>query len=131
MLGAWLLNYASSPSDLAAMFANVSSHLKPGGHFVGITPHPAPDLDSFAELFDPTKLDRDQGKYGATVAYAAILPEGYGYRTKVTAHVKPREMSFESFHLRREVYEAAARDGGLNARLEWMDVRLPRTEEEV
>ncbi|KAK6369894.1 uncharacterized protein PV06_01760 [Exophiala oligosperma] len=131
VLGAWLLNYASSPSDLVSMFGNVSSHLKPGGHFVGVTPHPATDLDSFAELFDPSKTkNRDRAKYGATVEYTAKLPGGHGYRAKVTAHVKPREISFESFHLKREVYENAARDGGLEGELKWVDVQLPRTNDE-
>ncbi|KIW18293.1 hypothetical protein PV08_02581 [Exophiala spinifera] len=132
VLGAWLLNYASCPADLVAMFTNVSSHLNPGGRFVGIVPYPAPDLDAFAELFDPLlESDRNQGgKYGVTVSYASRLPGGSGYRTKVTAHVKPREFSFESFHLGRDVYEVAARDGGLLGALEWVDVQLPRTEEE-
>ncbi|KAK5558042.1 hypothetical protein LTR46_004221 [Exophiala xenobiotica] len=132
VLGAWLLNYAGTPAEMTRMFANIASHLKPGGHFVGITPHPAVDLDKFAQLFDPEKArDRDQlAKYGVSVAYTARIPGVYGYRTKVTAHVQPREISFENYHLDRSVYEACAREGGLEGSLEWKDVRLPQTDEE-
>ncbi len=130
VLGAWLLNYAGTRAEMTRMFANIASHLRPGGHFVGITPHPAIDLDKFAELFDPEKTDRDQARYGVSVAYTGRIPEGYGHRTKITAHVQPREISFENYHLDRSIYEACAREGGLKGNLEWKEIRLPQTDEE-
>lgn len=125
VLGAWLLNYAGTPAEMTGMFANAATHLKTGGHFVGITPHPAEDLDAFAELFH-SGGDRD--KYGVSVAYTAKVVNGY--RTRVTAHVQPREISFENFHLDRRVYERCAREGGFNGSLEWKSVQLPVSEEE-
>ncbi|KAK5037712.1 hypothetical protein LTS07_001179 [Exophiala sideris] len=132
VLGAWLLNYAGTPTEMTSMFANIATYLKPGGHFVGITPHPAEDLDTFAELFDPSRSGSMRTsastKYGVSVAYTAKVV--HGYRTRVTGHVKPKEISFENFHLDRRVYERCAREGGLNGTPEWRDVRLPGSEEE-
>ncbi|EXJ93512.1 hypothetical protein A1O1_01904 [Capronia coronata CBS 617.96] len=59
ILGAWLLNYASIAAEMTSMFANIARHLKPGGHFVGITPYPAEDLDAFATL-----VSQDLGDQG-------------------------------------------------------------------
>lgn len=130
VLGAWLLNYASSGAEMAAMFRNASSHLAPGGHFVGITPHPAPDLDAFAEHYDATKSNRDMRKYGVSTVYASRLDSGEGYATKVTGHLQPVEIEFHNFHLKREVYEKAAREGGMLGELEWRRVEVPRAQAE-
>ncbi|KIX09114.1 uncharacterized protein Z518_00192 [Rhinocladiella mackenziei CBS 650.93] len=130
VLGAWFLNYASTPAEMRNMFANISANLKPGGHFVGITPHPALDLDAFAALHDQTKNPgRNPRKYGVSVAYTDKLDDGSGYLTKITGHVEPVEISFENFHMRREVYEKCAREGGMGGRLEWKKIVVPDPKE--
>lgn len=152
VLGAWLLNYASSAAEMTEMFANVTAHLRPGGRFVGITPHPAKDLDAFARdqtthedrgQQPQTGRDRDRhqrhGKpdqaqspsttspntYGVSVTYRSQLPNNDGYATSVTAHVSPVQIQFDNYHLRREVYERWARQAGLKGCLEWRDVHMP------
>ncbi|KAI1615370.1 hypothetical protein EDD36DRAFT_416883 [Exophiala viscosa] len=95
VLGAWLLNYAGTPTEMTNMYTNIASNLKPGGHFVGITPHAAHDLDDFADMFDPRRSSSSSpthksDKYGVSVAYTAKVVNGY--RTRVTAHVQPKEI---------------------------------------
>ncbi|KEF54668.1 uncharacterized protein A1O9_09110 [Exophiala aquamarina CBS 119918] len=133
--GAWLLNYASSRAEMTAMWRNISCSLRDEtGVFVGITPYPARDLDAFAASFSPAAnpaaaLDRE--KYGVGVEYTAKLASGDGYATKVTAYTSPAEISFENFHLGRDVYEACAREAGMLGELKWIEPEVPpRTEEE-
>lgn len=131
--GAWLLNYASSPAEMTAMFRNISTNLKAGGVFVGITPHPAPDLDAFVDQFDEAKNPswmEHQRKYGVRVSYTESLPSGKGYRAQVTAYTTPREFEFESYHLRREVYEESARAGGMQGEIRWVEPTVPHGNEE-
>ncbi|EXJ69722.1 uncharacterized protein A1O5_06793 [Cladophialophora psammophila CBS 110553] len=131
VLGAWLLNYAPSTQDMAGMFANVASALRPGGHFVGITPHPAEDLDAFAAFHATPAAQAEMRRFGVSIAYLdPPVASGEGYHTRITAHMQPVEISFENFHLRRHVYEDAARRGGMTGELKWEKVRLPRDEDE-
>ena len=132
VLGSWLLNYAPSGAEMTRMFLNISAQLKPGGHFVGLTPHPAADLDTFAALFDPASpspLALHVRKYGVSVAYTAKTPDESGYATKITVHVAPQDIQFENFHLRRDVYEASARAGGMAGKLEWRGLKIPSADE--
>ena len=40
VFGAWLLNYAATPTELHAMWLNIHSRLRPGtGRFIGIAPN--------------------------------------------------------------------------------------------
>lgn len=43
VFAAWLLNYAVDEAQMTAMWENISSHLKPGGRLVAVTPHPEED----------------------------------------------------------------------------------------
>jgi SAM-dependent methyltransferase len=43
VFAAWLLNYAADEAQMTAMWKNISKHLKPGGRFVGVAPHPEED----------------------------------------------------------------------------------------
>ncbi|OAL37881.1 hypothetical protein AYO20_02714 [Fonsecaea nubica] len=131
VLGAWLLNYASSTADMASMFANIAAALRPGGRFVGITPHPAADLDAFAAAHATPAAQATMRRFGVSVAYLSPpLASGEGYHTRITAHVQPVDISFDNFHLRREVYEDAARRAGMRGPITWRTVRLPKTDDE-
>ncbi|KIW79360.1 hypothetical protein Z517_05972 [Fonsecaea pedrosoi CBS 271.37] len=131
VLGAWLLNYASSTADMASMFANIAAALRPGGRFVGITPHPAGDLDAFAAAHATPAAQATMRRFGVSVAYLSPpLASGEGYHTRITAHVHPVDISFDNFHLRREVYEDAARQAGMRGPITWRKVRLPKTDDE-
>ena len=125
VLGAWLLNYASSASEMSMMFSNASSSLASGGRFVGIAPPPAPDLDAFAAAHATPQAKAEMRRFGVTVEYLSPLENGEGYRTRVTANTEPVEVSFRNFHLKNECFESAARQGGMHRSLEWREVVLP------
>lgn len=128
--GAWLLNYASSQAFMTEMWRNVAQNLADGGVFVGITPYPAMDLDAFAAAFAADADATAQTNYGATVQYTSPTASGDGYATKVTVHTEPVEVVFENFHLRRDVYERSAREGGMMGQVVWIEPRLPSTDDE-
>jgi SAM-dependent methyltransferase len=132
--GAWLLNYASSHSEMTSMWQNISRNLRDDtGVFVGIVPYPASDLDAFAASFSPAtnpSAANDGEKYGVSVQYTSKLASGQGYATKITGHTSPAEIVFENFHLRRDVYEKSAREGGMMGELVWIEPRLPQTDQE-
>ena len=48
VVGAWLLNYASTREELTNMYRTIAMNLKEGGRFIGITPHPTDDPEAFA-----------------------------------------------------------------------------------
>jgi SAM-dependent methyltransferase len=123
VVGAWLLNYAPSGAEMADMFRNAALNLRPGGHFIGITPYPTDDLSEFAETFKAP----NQRKYGVSVIYKYEVPDGFA--THVTGHTEPVEVQFDNFHLRKSVYEKSARDGGMDAGLAWKSVELPSEDE--
>ncbi len=77
VVGAWLLNYAATAEEVTAMFDNIARSLRAGGYFVGVTPHPAEDLDAFA-----SKFAGRPNKYGVDVAYTAR--NELGYKTHIT-----------------------------------------------
>ena len=113
---------------MAKMFANIATSLNPGGRFLAITPFPALDLDHFAELHATPQARADMRKYGLSIDYLSTLGSGEGYNTRVTGHTSPVEVSFQNFHLRRECYEKAARNGGMEGKFNWKDVQLPDEE---
>lgn len=43
VFAAWLLNYSPDEATMAAVFENISRHLKPGGRLVTVMPHPEED----------------------------------------------------------------------------------------
>lgn len=132
--GEWLLNYASSYSEMKSMWQNISRNLSDDtGVFIGITPYPASDLDAFAASFSPAtnpSAADDHEKYGVSVQYTSKLASGEGYATKITGPTTPTEIVFENFHLRRDVYEKSAREGGMMGELTWIEPRFPQTDEE-
>ncbi len=125
VLGAWLLNYAESTDTMMTMFRNISSALKPGGVFLAIAPPPALDLDDFAKQHSTTEAKAQMKHLGVSVEYLSSTENGEGYNTRVIGHTQPVEVKFENFHLRREIYEKAAREGSMGGNVDWRAVQLP------
>ncbi|TQV98402.1 hypothetical protein V2A60_007854 [Cordyceps javanica] len=121
--GTWFLNYAEDAQQLRLMFETVAANLKPsGGVFVGICLHPTDDLAAHAAGVNRSAWNRTGVHY---VYDEAAMASGLGYRFKVVAtppaSAPPgtRGIEFESFHLKKRLYEEAARLAGLQGRLEW------------
>ncbi|KAK0717503.1 S-adenosyl-L-methionine-dependent methyltransferase [Lasiosphaeria miniovina] len=142
--GAWLLNYASSAAELTRMFATIAANLRlasaknsRGGVFVGITPPPVgrADMDALAARTNNLATDAERtAVLGYSVAFLDRLASGDGWKTKMTVYGPGgagagagagEDVTFQNYHLAREVYEDAARRGGLSGRLEWRAVEMP------
>jgi SAM-dependent methyltransferase len=114
VFGAWLLNYAATPTELHAMWLNIHSRLRPGtGRFIGIAPN----------VFASPKDRPIDPRYGISVDVMHEV-EG-GYKCLLKADTQPEKISFEVYHLNREVYEKTAKEAGL-VDLEWKGHVLPQ-----
>jgi SAM-dependent methyltransferase len=114
VFAAWLLNYASNPAELHAMWLNIASHLRPKtGRFIGIAPN----------VFASPRSRPIDPRYGISVEVLHEV-EG-GYKCLLKADTKPEGISFEVYHLKREVYERTAREAGM-VNLEWRGHVLPK-----
>ncbi|KAM0799153.1 S-adenosyl-L-methionine-dependent methyltransferase [Usnea florida] len=120
VFGAWLLNYASSRAEMRDMFRNACGNLKPGGHFIGVTPPPTEDPRGHTEK----ALAVQPAQYGGLVVTLVGDVEG-GVATHLNAKMRTGTVEFDAFHLRKSVYEGAAREGGLEGALRWRGVDSP------
>lgn len=111
--GAWFLNYAEDKARLVAMFRNVSRNIRPGAPFIGIVPHPTDELHRRAETLHAPPFDR---MFPRNV-YSGELDSGDGYGLHV--FLNNNGVDFTTWHMKREVYEDAARLGGFRGPLEW------------
>ena len=125
VFGAWLLNYAPDAEVMTAMWSNIAKNLRPGGYFVGVTPHPEMDQ---AALLKNIKNYSNQ-KLGVAVHSNGEVTDGYG--THVVGHLSSGTVEFDYYHLRGDVYEGSARKGGMKGSFEWRLVKLPEREDEA
>lgn len=102
VLGMWLLNYCPSSVELAGMWANIATYLKPGGTFVGIIEN--------HDIVHPSYL---RGfKYGAMESDVTELENGQGWSLRVTFQTEPK-VEFGAFRLRKEILEREAASAGM------------------
>ena len=120
VFGAWLLNYAASGAEMRDMFRNAAVNLKPQGHFIGVTPPPTDDPRGHTER----ALAARPAQYGEVVVTIVGDVEG-GVATHLNARMKTGTIDFDAYHLRKSVYEEAAREGGLKGALRWREVDSP------
>lgn len=122
VFGAWLLNYAPDRAGLVDMFRNIALNLKDGGHFVSVTVPPAQEpKDSMnAELKVRPPPEGSGGLY-----YHVIKDVEEGIYFHVHGHTPMGDVAFDCYHLRKDVYEAAAREAGLKGELRWGVTNVP------
>ena len=120
VFGAWLLNYARSGKDMVDMFRNVALNLKDGGHFVAVTPPPTQDPTAFVEA---ERKARPSGSGGLLCSVTGVVEGGITFH----AHADTRhgDVDFDCYHLRKEVYETSAREGGLRGEVAWSVTTVP------
>lgn len=116
VFGAWLLNYSETREQLAEMFRLISMNLKERGNFVGVTCPPSDDPGAFY------KAERDVrpaplGSGGLLCSVTGEVKDGVLFH--VFADTVVGEVHFDCWHLRKDVYEEAAREGGMTGRVEW------------
>ncbi|GLA78714.1 hypothetical protein CBS63078_11145 [Aspergillus niger] len=120
--GAWFLNYARSKTELTAMFASIALNLKSGGVFVGVVPHPTENISQRASVYSKPPLNR----LWPRKQYTKELKSGEGWDLRV--FLNDDGVDFLTWHLKKEIYEQAARDGGMNGKLEWRRELFPGEE---
>lgn len=122
VFGAWLLNYAPSGKEMVEMFRNVALNLKEGGHFVAVTPPPTQDPVAFVEAERKLRpLPVGSGGLFGTVTgevEAGIAFHAYGA-------FESGDLNFDCYHLRKDVYEGAAWEGGLKGQVQWSVTDVP------
>ncbi|KAI4185436.1 MAG: hypothetical protein L6R41_004147 [Letrouitia leprolyta] len=126
VLGVWLLNYAPDSAVMANMFRNININLKEGGRYFGVACCPTENPREFNEFA--------QEKKPLFWKQVVVEPTGDvedGVSTRVTADIKPEKVMFDSYHLRKGVYEQAAKDGGMSKGIIWKDVIFPEDESKI
>ncbi|KAJ3481656.1 hypothetical protein NLG97_g7766 [Lecanicillium saksenae] len=125
--GVWFLNYAKDKEEMIEGFRTIASNLKPSGALIAVCPNPVEDLDTLAASVNACP----HSPSGVLYKYPKKLENGEGY--VMTVKVLPpllerREvepLQFSGFHLRRSLWEEAARAAGMTGRLEWNVCEIP------
>ncbi|KAK0101935.1 hypothetical protein ONS95_001256 [Cadophora gregata] len=122
VFGAWLLNYAPDRASLVNMFRNVALNLKDGGRFVSITVPPSSNpIDSMNAEKDARPLPAGSGY----LFYEHLEDVEDGIYFNVHGETPVGDFDFKCYHLKKEVYEEAAREAGLKGALEWSVTKVP------
>ena len=112
VVGAFLLNHASSKDRLVSMFSAIARALKRGGRFVGLNVNMA---------IEPSQYD-DLRKYGRWMTTTPDRKEG----DKISIyHSNPdgSEMLIENYYLSPATYDEAAAEAGLRD-FEWLPLSV-------
>ncbi|KAL9609693.1 MAG: hypothetical protein Q9204_009132 [Flavoplaca sp. TL-2023a] len=104
------------------MFRNIAINLKEGGVFVSITVPPTETpLDSMnAEL---EVRPPPEGSGGLYYWLNEFVEDGMYFHVK--GHTPVGDVDFDCSHLKKSVYEEAARDAGLKGELRWGKTEVP------
>jgi SAM-dependent methyltransferase len=122
VFGAWLLNYAPDRAGLVNMFRNIAVNLKDGGQFVSVTVPPSSNpIDSLNAEVNTRPMPAGSGY----LIYKHIKDVEDGIYMRVHGETPVGDLNFECYHLKKELYEEAAREAGLNGKLEWDVTKVP------
>ncbi|OAG41484.1 hypothetical protein AYO21_04186 [Fonsecaea monophora] len=130
VFAAWLLNYAADQASMTAMFRNIANHLRPGGRFFSVLPHPEDDDPMIC--IDHVNAQRRLGYgYGIEVRQTLALADiPHAYHVHLYFDTVP-PVDFGNYYLPKRVHEAAARQGGMTGPLSWEPVWLPDNYDEI
>ena len=120
VVGAWLLNYAANKDELVDMFRNVALNLKDSGQFIAVCP---PGTEDPAAFYKAERSQRPQGSCGLLCEVTGGVQDGVAVRVHCRTQVG--DVDFDYFHLRKEVYEASAREAGFSGKLQWDVTSVP------
>jgi SAM-dependent methyltransferase len=122
VFAAWLLNYAPDRAGLVNMFRNIAMNLKDGGRFVSITVPPSSHpIDSLNAESNARPMPAGSGY----LIYNHIRDVEDGVYFRVHGETPVGDLNFECYHLKKELYEEAAREAGLKGKLEWGVTKVP------
>lgn len=107
---------------MAEFWRNIHLNLKPGGYFVGVTPPPTNDPVGH--------VDAEQRARPWPIASSGMWttlkhPIDEGAYIHRHADTPAGDMDFDTYHLRRDIWIAAAREAGFDGEIEWKGTRVP------
>ncbi|KAL8952311.1 MAG: hypothetical protein Q9222_001763 [Ikaeria aurantiellina] len=125
--GCWFINYAATKEEVVDMFRNIAMNLKDGGRFVGITPPPTEDPLAL--------LEARKAWYDGWIEHpllTGVKAEAKGsVKDGVIVHVMAKGLTFDNYHLKKSVYEQAAKGGGMKGAIVWKSVTMPEDSSQV
>jgi ubiquinone/menaquinone biosynthesis C-methylase UbiE len=104
IIGAYLLNYASSKEILLNMCRVVFAHLKPGGQFIGFNDYVGNAPESYGKYakYGFVKTTTEKRQEGDTITYHITNPDG-------------SQFQFDNFFLHPATYSACFAEAGLQS----------------
>lgn len=122
VFGAWFLNYAGTKQELVEMYRNIALNLKPGGRFVAVTPPPTNDpAGQIKAECDVRPLPTASGGLYSTVT--RHIQDGVDFH--LHSDTPAGDLDFDTFHLRKEIWESAAKEAGFEGELKWSATHIP------
>jgi toxoflavin synthase len=118
VFAAWLLNYAPDLKTMTETFQNISKHLRPGGRFVTVLPHPDEDPMS---CINHVNAQHKLG-YGYRIEVREQLPDGY--HVHLFFDTNP-PVDFGNYYLSKKIHEQAALAGGMKGALKLEEITVP------
>lgn len=122
VFAAWLLNYAPDHASLINMFRNIAINLKEGGHFIGVT---VPPSNSPISSMNAEAESRPPPLGSGLLNYRLIEHVKDGIFFQCYGNTPLGDVKFDNYHLKKDVFESAAREAGLNGKLEWHLTSVP------
>lgn len=98
------------------MFRNIALNLNDGGHFVAVTMPPTQDPTAFIES-ERKARPLPNGSGGLLCNVTGVVEDGISLH--VYADTRYGNVDFDCYHMKKEVYEASAREGGLRDEVTW------------
>lgn len=118
VIAIWFLNYAEDMSQLIRMFETVSLNLKPGGILFALQRPQVEEPMDVIRSIDSTFVD----KYSHSLVCQKSVEDGY--LIHATVHVQPKNIEFDTYYLRKSVFEQSARAAGFSQPLQMAELKV-------
>ena len=120
VLGSWLFNYAPDLATQVDMWKNALTNLSPTGRVVALTPTATEDPEQ-----QTLRAQNERPFQKGEIFVDVVERVEDGVKTRLTAVVEPQIVQFEAYHLKKSVYERAARIAGFKGTIEWRNGHIP------
>ena len=119
--GTWLLNYASSATEMEGMWKTILRNCRPGGRFFGLTI--PPPLSNRQEL--NRSLMQEWAVYGTSGHVKREVRDGFEVHIVLGIPGAASKVEFDNFYLRFEAFDESAEAAGASGALEWLPTVVP------
>ena len=117
------MNYARTGKEMVEMYQSILLNLKRGGYFVAVTPVPTNDPRAHIEREMALRtLPTASGGMFSTVI--GDVDDGVAVHRHSKTPVG--DLDFDTYHLRKDVYQAAAREAGFSDEMRWGWTTVPK-----